>query len=321
MPRPDFPRTMIEFSRRFSTEQACLDYLIESRWPEGFVCPACGDVKAWWMEEKEVFKCASCRAETSVTAGTVMHRTKQPLTFWFHAAYLVTTFTTGLSAMMFQRQMGIKRYETAFNLLHKLRAAMVREDRTLLSGVVEADETYIGGPEEGPAGRGALGKVIVAGAVEVRGENAGRARLRVVDSISSRSLVGFLQENVEQGSVVRTDGLKSYSGLTRAGFQHEVDIAPTPKQASKLWPHVHRVFSHVKAWLLGTHHGVSPQHLQAYLNEYCFRFNRRHVPMAAFQTVLGLIDERVGPTYKGLYAIKKGETGAWAHPNPEGGDE
>lgn len=316
MPRPDFPRTMIEFSRRFATEQACLEYLVASRWPDGFECPRCGESRAWWKEGKGVFECTDCHHETSVTAGSVMHRTKQPLTFWFHAAYLVTTFSTGLSAMMFQRQMGLTRYETAFNLLHKLRAAMVREDRTPLAGIVEADEAYVGGPQEGPAGRGALGKVIIAGAVEVRGENAGRCRLRVVDDISSRSLIGFLRETVEPGTIVRTDGLKSYSGLTKAGFRHEVEIAERPKDAVNIWPHIHHVFGNLKAWLIGTHHGVSPQHLQAYLNEFAFRFNRRHVPMAAFQTVLGLIDERQGPTYEGLYGVKK-KTGAWAHPNPE----
>jgi transposase-like protein len=230
-----------------------------------------------------------------------------PLKLWFYAAYLVTTHTPGMSALQFQRQIGIPTYETAFAMLHKLRAAMVRGGRDRLSGAVEVDETYIGGERPGPTGRGALGKVIVAGAVDIRGKYANRVRLKVIPNVTSDTLINFVKSNVEEGSMVKTDDWRAYSRLNSAGYRH---------MASSDLIHIHRVFSNLKTWLLGTHHGVSKQHLQAYLNEYTFRFNRRGTPMAAFQTVLGLAKERLGPTYKGLYGVAKGQK-AWEHPtNP-----
>ena len=235
-----------------------------------------------------------------------MHRSKMPLSVWFQAAYLVTTHTPGMSALQFQRQMGLSSYQTAFTMLHKLRAAMVKPGRDRLSGIVEVDETYIGGGKPGPSGRGALGKVIVAGAVDLRGKYANRLRLRVIPNVSSETLTRFVQANAMVGCEVKTDDWRGYSKLVVLGYRHTVtsDI-----------PHIHRAFSNLKTWLIGTHHGVSEQHLQAYLNEYAFRFNRRKTPMAAFQTVLGLTKERLGPTYSGLYGVAKG-TGEWKHPNP-----
>ncbi len=311
MPRPSFPTTIFEFQRQFGTEEACLKYLIDSRWPDGFICPKCGHDAFWWQGTRNLLECRACHHQTSVTAGTVMHRSKMPLTMWFQAAYLVTTHTPGMSALQFQGQLGLTSYKTAFMMLHKLRAAMVREGREKLRGVVEVDETYIGGAKEGPVGRGALGKVIVAGAVEVRGERAGRVRLSVVPNVNGPTLEGFVKANVEQGSAVRTDAWRGYFGLEREGYNH----APLLGASSDKLPHIHRAFSNLKSWLVGTHHGVSPQHLPAYLNEYVFRYNRRQTRMAGFQTVLGLIAERRGPTYKGLAGVKTG-TGEWAHPNP-----
>ena len=306
MPRPNFPRTIFEFNQWFPDEEACAKFLIASRWLNGFVCPSCGGHEYYFISTRRLLQCKSCSHQVSPTAGTVMHRSKMPLLLWFQAAYLVTTHTPGMSALQFQRQVGLSSYQTAFTMLHKLRAAMEREGRDRLSGTVEVDETYIGGPKSGPRGRGALGKTIVAGAVDIHGRSANRIRLRVIPNITQNTLLAFVQENVEEGSTVKTDELKSYKPLEQAGYVHDVglDLA-----------HIHRVFSNLKTWLLGTHHGVSPQHLQAYLNEYMFRFNRRNTPMAAFQTVLGLIGTRLGPTYKGLYGVKKGRT-EWVHPNP-----
>ena len=312
MSRPDFPKTIIEFQKRFSDEAECLKYLIDSRWPNGFVCPRCGWTEFYWQGSRNLLECKKCRYQTSVTAGTVMHRSRQPLTSWFWAAYLVTTHTPGMSALQFQRQMGLSSYRTSFMMLHKLRAALVKEGREKLRGTVEIDESYIGGKEAGPGGRGARGKAIVAAAVEVRGRAAGRVRLRKIPDVTAHALEDFVKENVELGSVVATDGWAGYRGLDKAGYQH----ATIPGSASEKLPHVHRVFSNLKTWLIGTHHGVSIQHLPAYLNEYTFRFNRRKTPMAAFQTSLGLIAERRGPTYKGLYGVAKGGL-AWIHPNPK----
>lgn len=309
MTRPDFPKTIFEFQQRFSTEDACLQFLIQSRWPEGFVCPRCGGREHYWMEGRQLLQCQSCKYQTSATAGTIMHRSRQPLVLWFYAAYLVTTHTPGMSALQFQRQTGIQNYQTAFMMLHKLRAGMVKPGRDRISGVVHVDETYIGGEKPGLRGRGAAGKVIVAGAAEIRSGKLARIRLRIVSDVTGASLVKFVQENVVEGSTVITDDWSGYNGLEKSGYRHIVD-------ASEL-PHIHKVFSNLKTWLIGTHHGVSPQHLQAYLNEYNFRFNRRVTPMAAFQTVLRLGSLRMGPTYAGIYGVAKHNELAWVHPNPK----
>lgn len=310
MPRPDFPKTIFEFQQWFSTDESCVRFLIQSRWPDGFVCPRCSGNEYWWKAARKLLQCKACGYQASPTSGTVMHGSRMPLKIWFHAAYLVTTQTPGMSALQFQRQVGIPTYETAFTMLHKLRAAMVKEGREGLNGTVEVDETYIGGERSGPPGRGALGKVIVVGAVDIRGKYANRIRLRVIPNVTGETLLGFIHNNIAEGSTIKTDDWGSYNRLSSSGYVHTI--------TSDL-PHIHRVFSNLKTWLLGTHHGaVRKQHLQAYLNEYTFRFNRRKTPMAAFQTVLGLASMRLGPTYSGLYGVKKG-AGLWAHPtNPIG---
>jgi transposase-like protein len=247
-----------------------------------------------------------CGYQTSVTAGTVMHRSKVPLRLWFQAAYLATTHTPGISAVQFQRQVGLHSYKTAFAMLHKLRAATVRPDRDKLSGIVEVDETYIGGEHPGKTGRGAEGKVIVAGAVDTRGKYANRVRLRVIPNVTSETLMNFVESNIQEGSTVKTDDWRGYSRTGASSYRHIITTDLI---------HIHRVFGNLKTWLLGTHHGVSPQHLQAYLNEYTFRFNRRKTPMAGFQTILDLSSQRLGPTYKGLFSVVK--NGHWKHPaNP-----
>jgi transposase-like protein len=235
---------------------------------------------------------------------------------WFQAAYLVTTLTPGLSALQFKEQVGLSSYKTAFMMLHKLRAAMVRADRSKLIGTVEVDETFIGGKKPGPSGRGAAGKVLVVGAAEIRNGAVTRIRLRVIERASKEYLTGFIKDNIETGSTIVTDAWKGYGGLDE--YQHIPLVEGTPERASVILPHIHRIFSNLKTWLLGTHHGVSQQHLPAYLNEYVFRLNRRGTRMAAFQTVLGLISERKGPTYRGLYGVAKGSE-EWAHPNPSSG--
>ena len=316
MPRPDFPKTVLDFQQRFSTEKACRDYLFRCRWPEGFRCPRCEGAKAWYLKDRPIIRCAACRYDASLTAGTVMQDTRTPLVKWFWAAFLATTHTPGFSALQFQSYVGLKNYKVAFNMLHKLRSAMVRPDRDMIHGFVEVDETYIGGPHEGKRGRGAEGKAIAAAAIEVLDEGqrktqqrVGRLRMRVIPDVSARSLVGFVQDNVEQGSVVITDDFHSYDPLAAAGFAHHV-------VDSKDMEHIHRTFGNLKTWLEGTHHGVSEKHLQAYVNEFVFRHNRRRTPMAGFQTALSLASHAQGPTYRQLYAA--GERRGWIHPNPWG---
>ncbi len=309
MPRPDFPKNVFEFQQQFSTEEACLDFMIRSRWPDGFICPRCNQQDYYWKAQRKLLQCKKCGYQSSATAGTVMHRSKMPLIMWFQAAYLVTTYTPGMSALQFQRQMGLSSYQTAYMMLHKLRAAMVRVGMNRVDGIMQVDEVYIGGEKPGLRGRGASGKVIVAGAAEIRGNRLFRIRLRIIPNVNSQTLTKFVQDNIVEGSTVITDDWGGYTNLQSAGYKHIID-------ASALG-HIHKVFSNLKSWLIGTHHGVSPQHLQAYLNEFVFRFNRRNTPMAAFQTVLGLSSERLGPTYRGLYGVAKHSQIAWQHPNPE----
>ena len=304
--RPEYPRSLHEFRKLFVDEAACRQYLARSRWPEGFRCPRCGCGEALELPARRLWRCRACGHDTSVTAGTVLHRTRVPLTQWFWAGYLVATQTPGFSALQLQRQLGIRRYETAWMMLQKLRRAMVRPDREPLKEKVEVDETYVGGPEVGlRGGRQVVGKVIVAGAVEVRGKASGRVRLRVVPDVSARTLTAFVKANVARGAVVLTDGWTSYLPLPDMGYRHRPRRQEgDPRRASKILPRIHRVFGNLKTWLRGTHHGVGHVHLQAYLDEFAFRFNRRQTPMAAFQTLLGLGTQRPPTTYKQLYGVE-----------------
>lgn len=230
-----------------------------------------------------------------------MHRSKVPLQDWFEAAYHVATFTPGLSAVQLQRQLGLRNHETAWYLLHRLRKGMVNDARSQIAGLIEADETFIGGPEKGKRGRGAAGKSLVVGAVEVlvyqdkngkRYERAGRLRLALIPDATEESLGAFLTKNVKPKSRIRTDGWKGYSDAALEDFIHHVRIVGSPQRAHKRFPHIHRVFGNLKTWLNGTHHGVYPKYLPSYLDEFVFRFNRRGTPMAAFQTLLGLSTQK-----------------------------
>jgi hypothetical protein len=291
---------MREFRQKFSSEAACLEYLIQCRWPEGFVCPKCSGASAALLSTRPVFQCRRCRHQTYVMAGTVMHRSHLPLQEWFWAAYLVATHTPGISAHQLQRQLGISSDTTAWHLLHRLRKAMVSDARTPLSGLIEADETFIGGPAKGKRGRGVgagKSKSLIVGAVEVlvyqdkegrRRERAGRLRLALIPDASEESLGAFLTRNVQAGSRIRTDGWKGYSETALSEFIHHVRIVGEARRAHKRFPHIHKVFGNLKTWLNGTHHGVGPKYLPSYLDEFVFRFNRRKTPMAAFQTLLGI---------------------------------
>jgi transposase-like protein len=282
----------VEFQHRFADERACLGYLAASRWPEGYRCPRCGGEKAWVLERRQLWECAACGHQASVTAGTVLHGTRTPLTLWFWGAYLVATHTPGISAVQLKRQLGLSRYETAWLMLQKLRRAMVAPEREPLKREVEVDEFFVGGVEDGTHGARQRGqKSLCTGAIEVRGKGSGRLRLGVVPDASARSLGGFVAASVERGAIVRTDAWPGYAGLRGLGFDHR----PRSKRALRaagcdedLVPRLHRAVSNLKSWLRGTHRSVSSDHLQVYLDEFVFRFNRRGSPMAAFQSLLGL---------------------------------
>lgn len=272
----DYPRTLLEMERRFSSDDACREYLFHLRWPNGFVCPRCQGRNAWSMS-RGLWLCAACRSQVSVTAGTVFQDSRLPLALWFRAMWYVTSQKNGASALTIQRILGLGSYQTAWAWLHKLRRAMVRPGRERLSGLVEVDETYLGGLEKGRHGRHTEKKAIVAVAAEEKDRTIGRIRLRRVPDVSSESLVPFVEDSVERGSTVRTDGWPSYQRLGVLGYKHVISVIGEEKpKATQLLPHVHRVASLLKRWLMGTHQGaVGHAHLDYYLDEFTFRFNRR----------------------------------------------
>ncbi len=315
------PQSLLEFQRMFPGESECIAYLEAIRWPNGFTCPTCGmsDTAQRIATRPRILRCRHCRRDASLTAETVMHATRTPLQAWFLAAYLMTTQTPGMSALQLQRQLGLSRYETAFQILHKLRAGMVRPDRDRIgaSWPVEVDEALIGGRTRGK-GRGVHNKELVVGALEVRTRPAkkkangslyaGRLRLRHVADRSAEALAGFVSDNVRKGAVVRTDGWDSYNTLTQKGYMHEsMVLNGDPERMDAHLPMIHITFSNLKTWLQGTHHSVGRQHLQAYLDEFVFRYNRRFYPMTGFASILGIGMGVSAPTYQELYG------GEWDH--------
>jgi len=263
----------MEFQDHFATEAACLEYLAASRWPDGFLCPACGGRSAWVLERRHLWECSACHLQTSVTAGTVMHGTRTPLRTWFWAAYLVATHHPGISAKQLQRQLALSRYETAWLILHKLRRAMVAPERgPLFWGEVEIDEFSLGGHEEGLKGSRQHGKkALVGAAVEVRGRGSGRLRLQILANSRATTLEAFAKATTAPATIVHTDGLFSYNGLAKLGYDHRPRKQQTVPAGEQPLPRVHRAISNLKAWMHGTHRGVSSEHLPVYLDEYVFR--------------------------------------------------
>lgn len=273
----DYPKNLWEFERRFRTEADCVEYLIALRWPGGFRCPSCGHEHAWPVRGAR-YKCRSCRRETSVIAGTLFQDSRKPLGFWFRALWYVTNQKSGANALGLQRALGLGSYATAWLWLHKMRRAMVRPGRDRLHGRVEVDETFVGGEVHGLRGRSGVGKSLVAIAAQAQGRGLGRIRMQCIPDASKAALHAFVQQTIEPGSVVHTDGWDSYKGIDALGYEHEISALKGrgASAATELLPRVHLVASLLKRWLLGTHQGaVSPQHLDYYLDEFTFRFNRR----------------------------------------------
>ena len=290
----DFPRSLIEFQHGFPDECACAAYLADARWPDGFRCPDCGHDKSWELSTKAFTReCAGCGKQTSVTAGTVMHGSKLPLTVWFWAAYLMATHSNGIAALQLQK--------SAWLLCAKLRQAMVAPHRSPLAGLVEIDETVIphrtkADPPAGGQGRSADGKMLIAGAVEVHDGGPGRVRLAPIADFSAASLHAFIKANVEAGATAKTDGWSSYTGAP--GVTHDPHVVG-PMAAHVVLPWAHRLFANLKAWALGVYHGLREKHLQSYLDEFVFRRRTRH---AAFRSLLGIGLVRKHTTYNMLIA-------------------
>ena len=259
----------------FSTEQDCIDYLTSIRWPQGFICPVCGSI-IHWKKTKGRFECIDCHTETSVTNGTIFHKTTKPLLIWFRAIWWIVAQKNGVSAKGLQKILGLGSYKTSWAWLHKFRRLMVLNGRTKLKGEVEVDEVLLGGKKSGKRGRGAEGKSLIAVAVEVKGRKTGRVRLAKIADASSNSLIGFIEANIEKPSTIITDEWPSYNELEGKGYIHKTQKATAKDGDQEVLPNVHRIASLLKRWLLGTHQSyVNKNKLEYYLDEYVFRYNRR----------------------------------------------
>lgn len=308
-----YPGSMGEFHAWFMTDADCLDYLEWLRWPVDFVCPSCGHTEGWRLGDGR-FMCPSCSERTSVTAGTIFDRTRTPLTVWFMACWLFATGKDGISALSLKRTLEIGSYQTAWAMLHRLRSVLVRPERERLEGVVEVDETFIGGLEPGLAGGRARGKKILTGiAVELREpKGLGRCRMQPLADASAESLHPFIEASVEPGTKVITDGWNGYVGLNNLGYVHDRRSQRAARARGEdphaLLPGVHRVASLAKRWLLGTHQGsVDEAHLPSYLNEFAFRFNRRRSRSRGmvFYRVLELAMSHAPVRYQDLIATRR----------------
>jgi transposase-like protein len=282
-PVNDYPRTWSEFLEWFSSEEACVAYLERLRWPQGFVCPSCGGMTPPYRASRVRLLCKDCGHQSTITAGTIFDKTRTPLKVWFAAAWYMTNQKLGVSALGLQRVLGLGSYQTAWTMLHRFRRAMVRPDRERLKGVVEVDETYLAITDRvqpiSPVGRkNNTSKVLIVLAVEMlRPKGFGRIRLRRIETDADAAVIPFVQAFIEPGATVKTDGSAAYRSLKSLGYDHQrVVMLGSDVAAHVSMPGVHRVASLIKRWILGTHQGsVQPGHLDAYLDEYVFRFNRR----------------------------------------------
>jgi transposase-like protein len=278
-----YPRTWNEFLDWFATEDACLRYLERLRWPSGFVCSRCGSVAEPYRASRSRLMCRDCRRQSTVTAGTIFDKTRTPLRVWLAAAWYVTNQKQGVSALGLQRVLGLGSYETAWAMLHRLRRAMVRQGREQLKGRVEVDETYLAitdrqQPRSAVGRKSHTHKALVAIAVEtLQPKGFGRVRMQRIAYGNAQHLVPFVQEAVEPGAQVHTDGSAAYRSLLALGYHLEQTVMlGSDLPAHVPMPGVHRVAALIKRWILGTHHGaVQPEHLDEYLDEFVFRFNRR----------------------------------------------
>lgn len=266
--------SLLEFQKRFSTEAACQKTLEQARWPQGFVCPRCDHGKACRLAPRKLLQCSACRHQVSVTAGTIFHKTHTPLVKWFWAIWMVGQDKGGVSAMRLARQLELS-YRTAWTMLHKLRKAMGQRDtRYSLTGSIEMDDAFFGGAAAGKRGRGAANKTKVVVMVESREARAGFIGMKTVSKTDRAQIGAAAIANIAPGQDIHTDGWTAYRALEQLGHRHHAQRIP-PKEASEKLPWVHIAISNAKCFLLGTYHGVSHKYLQAYLDEFCYRFNRR----------------------------------------------
>jgi transposase-like protein len=271
----NYPGNQMEFEEMFKTEQDCIDYLTKVRWPHGFECPVCGSIRSW-KKSKGRFECIDCHTETTITNGTIFHKSTKPLLIWFHAIWWIVAQKNGVSAKGLQKILGLGSYKTSWTWLHKFRRLMVLSGRSKLQGIIEVDEVFLGGKKSGKRGRGAEGKSIIAVAVEITGRKTGRVRLAKIPDASSNSLNKFIESNIEKTSTIITDEWPSYNELESMGYIHETQKATAMDEDREVLPNVHRIAALLKRWMLGTHQSyLNKNKLEYYLDEYAFRYNRR----------------------------------------------
>jgi transcription elongation factor Elf1/transposase-like protein len=265
--------SLLEWQKKFGTEKSCIKTLTKVRWPQGFQCPACGSKKSSFIRTRKLYQCSNCRHQVSITADTLFHATKVPLVKWFWAIYLTASDKGGVSALRLAKHIGVS-WLTARNVLKKIRTAMAHRDSIYrLQDLIELDDTYVGGKRTGKRGRGAKGKKPVLVAVETRYEGAGFAAMQKVETVSKETVREFLKFHLNTGQNVRTDAFPALNVVAETHC-HQKRVTP-PEEASQWLPLVHIMIGNMKTFINGTFHGVSAKYLQEYLDEFCYRFNRR----------------------------------------------
>lgn len=271
----EYPKNQMDFEKMFATEQQCIDFITSIRWPNGFVCSNCNSI-FYWHQSRRRFTCKKCHFETTVISNTIFHGSRKPLALWFRAIWWMIAQKNGVSAKGLQKILGLGSYQTAWTWLHKFRRLMVLPDREKLKGIIEVDETLIGGKKSGKRGRGAEGKSLIVIAVEVINRKTGRIRLAKIPNALSKSLKEFITNNVEKGSTIITDGWSGYKNLSNLGYNHEIQSNLVIDIDGEILPNAHRIASLLIRWLLGTHQSyLNKNKLEYYLDEYTFRYNRR----------------------------------------------
>ena len=280
--------SLLQFQKKFGTEKACQKQLFRLRWPEGFKCPCCGHAEAYFHRTRHLYQCKSCGYQASLTAGTVFHKTRTPLTKWFWLIWLMGRQKSGVSMLSMQRMLEIKSYKTVWTMGHKIRKAMAdRDSYYKLAGLIEMDDTYFGAPKPGKRGRGAAGKAKVVVAVETPGNKPRFAAMRMVPRVNGEEIQALVRERLVQEAVVKTDGWQGYSFLDGSPQHHHEWLVPgSGKEAPKVLPWVHTLIGNIKGNIRGVHHGVRPKHLPRYLAEFCYRFNRRFWEPQMFNRML-----------------------------------
>ncbi len=272
-----------QFIKRFPNEKACAEYLYQIKWPNGFVCPVCGHRHCYPIKGYRRYQCAKCHHQTSLTANTVMHRSHLPLTKWFWAMYLVACDKRGISALALAEKIEVC-YETAWNVLRRIRAAMeMRDSHYMVGQIVEFDDAYFGAKIKGVRGRGAGNQGVF---IAVSKDKDGRPmylKMHITDNVQIPSVAVFATECIAPGSVVQTDSFKSYRKPLAKDYTHEAQNFD-PNSEHLKW--LHRITGNAKAFIIGTYHGTSTKHLQMYLSEFCYRFNRRSFGGAIFDCLL-----------------------------------